>query len=60
MADEGREASQRAGLKPAFGQEEAYIERRVFVRTYWRWRFGREESVVAHTRRWPRQYSFNF
>lgn len=32
----------------------------VFVRAYRRWRFGRWESVCQHTRRWPRQYSFNF
>jgi len=34
--------------------------RRVFVRSYERWRFGRLERVVQHTRRWPRQFSFNF
>jgi hypothetical protein len=33
---------------------------RVFVRAYKRWRFGREEHVTAHTRRWPNQYAFSF
>jgi len=33
---------------------------RVHVRAYRRWRFGRWESVREHTRRWPRQLSFNF
>ncbi len=33
---------------------------RVFVRAYVRWRYGREEHVCAHTRRWPRQLSFDF
>ena len=32
----------------------------VFVRAYTRWRYGREEHVSAHTRRWPHQYSFDF
>jgi hypothetical protein len=32
----------------------------VFVRTYVRWRFGREEHVRAHTRRWPNQLDFGF
>lgn len=36
------------------------MNKRVFVRDYTRWRFGREEFVKHHTRRWPRQYSFNF
>lgn len=36
------------------------MTRNVFVRAYKRWRFGREESVRSHTRRWPNQYAFSF
>jgi len=34
--------------------------RRVFVRSYTRWRLGRVEAVRAHTRRWPNQFVFSF
>lgn len=33
---------------------------RVHVREYSRIRFGRRERVRKHTRRWPRQYRFDF
>jgi hypothetical protein len=33
---------------------------RVYVRAYRRWRFGREEHVCEHSRRWPVQYRLNF
>lgn len=36
------------------------MQPRVDVRAYTRWRFGQLENVCQHTRRWPRQYSFNF
>jgi hypothetical protein len=32
----------------------------VHVRAYVRFRFGRWESVCAHTRSWPSQLSFSF
>jgi hypothetical protein len=31
------------------------MEARVFVRTYRRWRYGRIETVIRHTRRYPRR-----
>ena len=34
--------------------------RLVRVRAYQRVRYGALEFVRAHTRRWPRQYSFDF
>ena len=36
------------------------MSKRVNVREYTRWRFGVLEYVVSHTRRWPRQSSFDF
>lgn len=48
------------GLALSQHQAKEVPMRRVFVRAYQRWRLGRLESVCQHTRRWPRQYSFNF
>lgn len=36
------------------------MPRRVSVKAYVRSRLGRVEHVRAHTRPWPKQYSFNF
>lgn len=38
------------------------MERRVYVRSYERFRLGRVEHVCAHTRLWPklRQLAFHF
>lgn len=58
MRREEREAPRRTGPKPGSVKEVAM--KRVYVRAYCRWRYGQRENVCQHTRRWPRQYEFQF